>query len=230
MYLHILRNLLSAGVVFSLKFFSLIFFRTKATWLTPKENIHWEELRLAIILNHTSLYEPLFISALPNYRLWRAIKRVVVPIADVTMNRPIIGLFFKTLVPNAIAITRKRDETWDKFVAKAKENTLILIFPEGRMKRKDGLDKHGKPMSVKGGVADILELIEKGKMLIAYSGGLHHVQAPGDILPSLFKEICITFEELDIVEYKKLLSLNPSADFKSNMILDLETRMGKYCN
>ena len=33
----------------------------------------------------------------------------------------------------------------------------------------------------------ILEKLDSGKMLIAYSGGLHHVQAPGDLIPKIFK-------------------------------------------
>lgn len=222
-------QLISAAIVYSLKAFSKIFYTTEAVWLTPKDQIHWEQLRLAAVLNHTSLFEPLFISALPNYRLWRAVKRVIVPIADVTLQRPMVGAFFRVLVPGAIPITRKRDETWDYFVSRIKGDTLTVIFPEGRMKRKDGLDKHGKPMSVKGGIADILNEIDSGYMLICYSGGLHHVQAPGELLPRLFKKICITFEEVKIEDYKRLHKADGVESFKSNVMKDMDARMAKRC-
>ena len=61
-------------------------------------------------------------------------------------------------------------------------DAMVLILPEGRMKRATGLDSEGKPMTVRGGIADILETIGEGRMLLAYSGGLHHVQAPGRAL------------------------------------------------
>lgn len=204
-------------------------YRTEAQWFTPKENIQWEKLRLIVALNHTSLFEPLFISAIPNYRLWRAIRRVVVPVADVTMNRPLVGRLFKYLVPNAIPITRKRDDSWEDFISRARGDSIMFIFPEGRMKRADGLDKHGKPMTVKGGVADILSKLSDGKMLIAYSGGLHHVQAPGQKIPHIFKKIQITFEEIDIAEYKKELADEDHSAFRKKVMADLQSRMERHC-
>src|SRR4051812_46722974 len=102
-----ISRLISAAFVFSVKLMTKLFYRTEAKWLTPLDQIKWEELRLAVVLNHTSLFEFLFVSAIPNYRLWRAIKRVVVPVADVTMNRPLVGTFFKVIAPNAMPITRK---------------------------------------------------------------------------------------------------------------------------
>ena len=129
------KRLFSAFFVFGVKTASLMMYRTEAQWFTPKENIQWEKLRLIVALNHTSLFEPLFISAIPNYRLWRAIRRVVVPVADVTMNRPLVGRLFKYLVPNAIPITRKRDDSWEDFISRARGDSIMFIFPEGRMKR-----------------------------------------------------------------------------------------------
>jgi hypothetical protein len=91
------------------------------------------------------------------------------------------------------------------------------------MKRKDGLDKHGKPMTVKGGVADILEVLSSGKILIAYSGGLHHVQAPGELLPRPFQTIHIAFEQMDLMEYKQKHMANGS--FKDSVVADLQQRL-----
>lgn len=224
-----LAKVISAAFVFGIKIFSQTFYRTRAHWLTPVDKIHWEDLKLAVILNHTSLFEPLFISAIPNYRLWRAIDRVVVPVADVTLNRPLAGRFFKTLVPNAMAITRKRDDSWSHFMDRVGGNSLIVIFPEGRMKRKDGLDKHGNPMTVKGGVVDILKKIDSGKMLIVYSGGLHHVQAPGDWFPKFFQTIDIGFEQVDIPDYKASLAGSSFDEFRANVIADLQKRLDHQC-
>jgi hypothetical protein len=223
-------RIISALLIFSIKAVAKVFYKTDTVWITPKEQLDWERLRLAIVLNHTSLFEPLFVSSLPNYRIWRAITRVVVPIADVTLNRPLVGSLFRFLVPNAVAITRKRDHTWDAFVSKVQDpNSLMLIFPEGRMKRKDGLDKKGQPMSVKGGVADILSLIPEGKILIAYSGGLHHVQAPGELVPRVFKRIQIKYEQVDIKDYKELLKSIDQDEFRQKVIKDLEARMSQHC-
>lgn len=217
-------NLLSKALVFGLKGTSKVFFRSEVIWHTPKDQIDWDQIRVAVVLNHTSLFEPLFVSAIPNINLWRAVDRVVVPVADVTMNRPLVGKLFRLLAPNAITITRRRDDSWNEFMEKVKGNSLILIFPEGRMKRKDGLDKNGKPMSVKGGIAEILQKIDGGKMMIAYSGGLHHVHAPGESLPKLFRSIQIGFEQVDINDYKKQFD---GQDFRAAVIQDLEERMKK---
>ncbi|MCB0393852.1 MAG: 1-acyl-sn-glycerol-3-phosphate acyltransferase [Bdellovibrionales bacterium] len=223
-------RVVSAFFIYSLKIISRIFYRTEAIWLTPKEQIHWEELRIAAVLNHTSLFEPIFVSALPNYRICRAVIRVVVPIADVTMNRPMVGALFRLLVPNAFAITRRRDETWDRYIAKAKDpNSLMLLFPEGRMKRKDGLDKKGRPMSVKSGVADIIWEIKSGKMLVCYSGGLHHVQAPGELIPRIFKKIRISFQEIDIADYIQQSSAKDVEAFREFVVADLESKMKLHC-
>lgn len=223
-------NTFSTFLVFLVKFISKAFYRTRVEWITPKEEIKWDQIRLVAVLNHTSLFEPLFISAIPNLQLLRATKRLVVPVADVTMNRPFVGRIFRLLAPNAVPITRKRDDSWTQFMGKTAGNSLILIFPEGRMKRKDGLDKYGNPMSVKGGVADILENMDSGKMVIAYSGGLHHVQSPGELVPRPFKSIQLGIEQIDIAEYKVRIQKEGGSDFRHAVIHDLEKRMKVHCH
>lgn len=69
------------------------------------------------------------------------------------------------------------------------------------MMRVNGLDKHGHPLTLKGGVAEILEKVGKGKMLLAYSGGLHHVLPPGSKVVRPFKKLKLRLEVLDIGEY-----------------------------
>lgn len=91
--------------------------------------------------------------------------------------------------PGITSITRKRDESWDEFMYSLSDDSVVVIAPEGRMMRKNGLDLDGNKMTVKAGVVDILSGLNKGQMVIAYSGGLHHVQIPGEGLPKLFKTL-----------------------------------------
>ena len=51
-----------------------------------------------------------------------------------------------------MTITRKRDESWNRFLDSFDDDAVIMMTPEGRMKRPSGLDKHGDPMTVRGGV------------------------------------------------------------------------------
>jgi len=67
-------------------------------------------------------------------------------------------------------------------------------------------------------------------MLLAYSGGLHHVQAPGQHLPRLFKTLRMNLEEVDIPTYRD--SLNHHSDpqeFKHLVKLDLAARRDRHC-
>lgn len=220
-----ISHVFSFSIVLLIRSFSKLFYRIEVSWITPKDQIEWENLRVLTMLNHTSLFEPLYVSAVSPYRLWRAVRRTVIPIADVTMKRPVVGFFFRLIIPNIVSITRKRDDTWSEFLSKIGGDSLVAIFPEGRMMRAGGLDKHGKPMTVKGGISDILTTIDSGKMLIAYSGGLHHVQAPGQTIPKVFKTIRVAFEQVDISEYKLNVTKAGSEDIKSAIVQDLETRM-----
>jgi hypothetical protein len=80
-------------------------------------------------------------------------------------------------------------------------------------------------MSIRGGVADILEAIPEGRLLFAYSAGLHHIQVPGQKLPKLFRRLEVTFENLDIAEYKRELASGAGdSSFKQAMKLDMERR------
>ena len=87
---------------------------------------------------------------------------MVAPAADKTLNRPIVGLFWKIMAPGLISITRKRDQSWFKFLKAIENRSVILIAPEGRMKRSSGLDSTGKPMSIRSGIAEIINEINEG--------------------------------------------------------------------
>ena len=96
------------------------------------------------------------------------------------------------------------------------------------MKRDTGLDSNGKPMTVRSGVAEIISEIQEGNILIAYSGGLHHVQHPGELIPRLFKTIHLNLEKIDILDYKKQFN-SDGIQFRKDIVADLENRLVQNC-
>jgi hypothetical protein len=151
-----------------------------------------------------------------------------VPAASKTTDRPLVGLVFKFVAHHVIAITRQRDDTWFQVLRTIDPDSMVVIAPEGRMKRETGLDLHGNPMTVRGGVADILQAIGSGRMLIAYSGGLHHVQIPGKV-PRIFKTVRLRVENLEIADYvNEMLARGGEEAFKKTVIRDLEERRDRY--
>ena len=205
-----LTSFLFMGLV---KVLSYLFYRGERVWLSREQEEGMKDVRLMVLLNHTSLFEPLFIRFAPWHWVWMLAQKLVVPGADITMKRPMTGRLLKALMPGCIPITRKNDHSWLHFLSHVRSDAITCILPEGRMKRRNGKDKFGKPMSVRGGVADILACLDEGKILFVYSGGLHHVQAPGDRWPSLFKTIKANLELVDVAEYKRQL-----LDKKQNLV------------
>jgi len=100
------------------------------------------------------------------------------------------------------------------------------------MKRATGLDSEGRTMSVRGGIADILDSVGEGRMLIAYSGGLHHVQVPGQRFPRLFQTIRMRLEVVEIGEYRRAMMERGGGTpegSKAAVIADLEHRRDTFC-
>lgn len=210
----------------TVKLLCSVLFRYNVNWLSQAQWSDFQNVRLIILLNHTSLYEPLFIGAVPVKVLWRLSGELLAPGADITLNdRPIVGKLYHALFPGLIPITRKKDDSWQQFLDKVSEDSLVAILPEGRMMRRTGLDKFGKPMTVRGGVADILQQKQTGSILFVYSGGLHHVHAPGDRFPSPFRQIDANAEILSIEEYKNSLPIHPDRDFRDEVVSDLQRRL-----
>jgi hypothetical protein len=221
----LLQRIVNFMALASIKLFARTFYRVHNHWLHTHTDDPWKDVRLIALLNHTSLFEPLLLGAAPWRMLWRIAGRIIAPGADVTMDRPIAGRLLKYVAPKMVPISRERDETWDNFLRTISADSVVIIAPEGRMKRPNGLDKNGQPMSVKGGVADILQMLGHGKMVLVYSGGLHHVQVPGQGLPHLFKHIEMQCEKLDISWYVQQMQARTEVDFHRAVIQDLEARM-----
>lgn len=223
-----LRSALVFSLLVCLKHLSRFFYRHDFAFVGETPADPWANLRLVVFLNHTSLFEPVFLGAVPNRFIWRLAAHGVVPAADKTTDRPLVGLIFKFVAHHVIAITRQRDDTWFQVLSKIDPDSMVVIAPEGRMKRANGLDLHGNPMTVRGGIADILHAVKAGRMLIAYSGGLHHVQVPGRV-PRIFKTVRLRVENVDIAEYiAEMLRRGGEEQFKRTVIKDLEWRRDHY--
>ncbi len=227
-----MKSLLSYLTLLLIKYVSQLLYRFEIGWPKGDARIRWNKVKLIIFLNHTSLFEFLYLGFLPNHFLRTLSKRMVAPAADKTLNRPIVGFFFKLFSPGMMPITRKRDNSWEQFLDSIYEDSIIIIAPEGRMKRKNGLDLEGKKMNVKPGVVDILKGLNKGQVIFAYSGGLHHIQIPGEGMPKIFKTIKMNIDTADIADYKASFSEPVGSDAWKKQVLDdlqwrLETKVPK---
>lgn len=189
----------------------------------------WHKPRVVALLNHTSLWEPIFVGIVPGSFIWRLARHGVLPAAEKTINRPIVGILFRFVAHQVIAISRLRDHTWYTVLQKIDPDSMVLILPEGRMKRANGLDSAGNPMTVRGGIFDVLDAIGEGRMIVAYSGGLHHVQIPGQTIPRLFRKVRINLEVLDIKSYLDAHRADDYEQFKRNIRMDLERRRDENC-
>ena len=224
----LVRSAIVFTILFTLKILSRLFYRHEWAFVGEVLPDPWKRLRLVVFLNHTSLFEPLFLAVPPSSFIWRLAAHGVVPAADKTTDRPLVGMIFRFIAHQVIPITRQRDDSWTQVLSTIEPGSMVAIAPEGRMKRANGLDLHGKPMTVRGGIADILLAMKEGRMLIAYSGGLHHVQVPGHI-PNVFKTVRLHVEVLEIDDYIRERMADGEENFKRNVIQDLERRRELYC-
>jgi hypothetical protein len=209
----------------------LLFFRFDAAWLERGPGDPWSRVRIIAILNHTSLFEPVLLAIVPIRFLWSLARNAVVPIASKTMDRRGAGLAFRFAGRRVIAVSRKPDLSWDEVLRHCcAGGSITVIFPEGRMLRRTGLDSEGKPMTIRGGIAEVIAAVDSGRMLLAYSGGLHHVAPPGQRIPRLFKRISLRLENVQIEEYRESMGgLADRSAFRKRVIEDLTWRRDTYC-
>ncbi|HXU44096.1 MAG TPA: hypothetical protein VN783_01115 [Thermoanaerobaculia bacterium] len=227
-----LRDLFVFSLLLLLKVVTRLFYRVRMEWVGTPAPDPWRHIRLVAILNHTSLFEPLYVGGAPNHFLWRLARHGVIPIAKKTSDRKLVGRFFGLIAKHVVPITRARDESWKQVLASIDPDAMVGILPEGRMKRATGLDSEGRPMTVRGGIADLLDSIGEGRLLLAYSGGLHHVQVPGQRFPRLWKTIRMRLELLEIDAYRREMMERGGGTpegFKAAVIADLERRRDELC-
>jgi 1-acyl-sn-glycerol-3-phosphate acyltransferase len=225
----VLRALFVFCLLMTLRVVARFFYRFHVRWIGEVPAKPWADLRLIAVMNHTSLYEVLWAGAVPPRLLWQQARHGVLPVAEKTARRFGVGIFFRLLARKVLVVTRQPDMTWQAMLDAVSPRSLVVIAPEGRMKRANGLDSDGKPITVRGGIADILAGMEHGRMLIAYSGGLHHVQVPGELLPVPFRNLRMGFESVDIPTYKASLQGQGNGSFKAAVIEDLTWRRDAYC-
>ena len=170
-------------------------------------DVEWKDVNLVFLLNHTSLFEMVYTGILPVRFLWQLSGKLVYPVADITFDKLILGNMLKVLAPTVVRLTRKKDESWTYFLSQITDDSIVIFLPEGRMKRPNGLDKLGNPMTMKGGACEVLKRFEHSKLLIVYSGGLHHVMPPGKHIPRLFKRVKVAMEVIDVKTYCQRFAL-----------------------
>lgn len=225
-----MKALLTYSVLVSIKFLTRLFYRVEMKWLGNPPADKWEHIRLVVFLHHTSLFEPVFLGGVPNSFLKRVAQHGVIPAAEKTICRPLVGKLFRLIAAHVISISRERDHTWFQVLQKIDPDSMVIILPEGRMMRKNGLDSNGQPMTVRGGIADILDAMQSGRMLIAYSGGLHHIQAPGEHVPRIFTKARMNLEILEMADYiEDVTQQYPGEELKKAVRADLEHRRERNC-
>lgn len=214
--------------------FARLFYRFDLKWIGwPRlgaEDV--DRLRIIALLNHTSLYEAVFIALAPVRLLWRLSRGGVVPVAHETMRQLAAGAFFRLVADRVVPVSRKRDSTWEEVLRSAtRDDAISVVCPEGRMLRTTGFDKNGEPMRIRSGIADMIRAAESGGMLLVYSGGLHHVVAPGQTWPRLFRRIRVRLEYVDIEQFRsRMASLaHDEAAFRTRVVQDLTRRRNAFC-
>ena len=80
----IFRSILVFTMLTLLKYASKVFYRHDFAFIGPTPQDPWADIRLVAFLNHTSLFEPVFLGAVPARFIWRLAAHGVVPAADKT--------------------------------------------------------------------------------------------------------------------------------------------------
>lgn len=217
-------SLPSYSALLAVKYASRALYDIRQEWVGDVPEDPWHRVRLIAVLHHTSLAEGIYLAVVPNRVLAKMARHAVVPVAKETMERGLEGRIFKLLLPNTVPITRRRDQSWTRVLSEIDDpDSMVALFPEGRMMRTDGRDKTGQVMTVKPGIAEVLRSIRDGRMILAYSGGLHHVFRPGASRPRFFQSLHVRIESLDIASYIDARMHEPPS-FADAVVRDLTHR------
>lgn len=214
----------SYSALLGVKYASRALYDIREEWVGDVPADPWHGVRLIAILHHTSLAEGVYLAVVPNRVLKKMAEHAVLPVAQETMDKALEGRIFRLLIPNAVPITRRRDQSWTRVLSEIDDpDSMVTMFPEGRMMRPDGRDKKGSPMTVKPGIAEVLRSLRTGRMILAYSGGLHHVFRPGAGRPRFFKSLHVRIESIDIASYVEERAAEGGA-FPAAVVRDLTRR------
>ena len=72
-------------------------YRTRVSWVGDVPPQRWRGIRVVCLLHHTSLFEWLYLLGVPYSFLWRVAQHGVVPAAEKTLQRPVVGFFFRSI-------------------------------------------------------------------------------------------------------------------------------------
>jgi len=134
----LMRENLVYGLLRSVKTLSRCFYRFDISWIGQPAGHSWDDIRLVAFLNHTSLFEPLFVGWFPNEFLKRIATKGLMPVADKALQRPVMGYFFNLVAGNVVPISRMKDRTWLHLLNQVHSDSMVIIMPEGRMMRRRG--------------------------------------------------------------------------------------------
>ncbi|WP_163934191.1 1-acyl-sn-glycerol-3-phosphate acyltransferase [Paraferrimonas sp. SM1919] len=192
----------------------------------PGKEINFDNnTHLAVFLNHSSFIEVILAGILPNRALKQLAQKLIIPIAAETATRP-IGKLIRLIGPKILPISRRRDHSWHGFMNAIEEQDIMIFFPEGRMARRGGVDKHGKPMTMRRGIYDVLQAFKGKNMLLYYSGGFRHILPRGKYWPKFFKKSYGKVEIINVDEY--LAKFESYKDSAQAICEDLLTRKQNY--
>lgn len=202
---------------------------TTGKWVSTPPDRDWKKVRLILILNHTSLVEFIYATVMPTPFLWQMAKRLIFPVADSSLRKP-QGKMLKLFAPRIASLSRKRDHTWQAFLDQLATDPILIFMPEGRMRRPDGMDKNGEPMTVRSGIVDLLPMFSGSDMVIAYSGGLHHVMAPGQAFPRPFRKLAVNLEAIAVDDYLAgFAGIEDETHRREAICKDLDRRRDQHC-
>lgn len=217
------------SLLYVLRRINHLFYTFEEQWVGEVPKKPWtSDYRLVAIINHTSLFEFLYAGLPPDRFMLQMARYGVIPVASKTIDRPLVGKFWRIIAANVVSISRERDHTWSQVLESVDSNSMVVIAPEGRMKRANGLDAFGRPLRIRSGIAELLEALGEGKMLLAYSQGLHHVQIPGQHFPHLFRTLRMRLEEVDIAPYLESMRTR-GGELREAIVADLTARRDRYC-
>ena len=94
-------------------------------------------------------------------------------------------------------------------------------------KNKDAvIGYHFTKIEIKTGITDVLIGLNEGQMILAYSGGLHHVHVPGEKGYRFFKTLKMNLETFSIDEYKKSFGEPVGTEaWRKKVVDDLQHRL-----
>lgn len=201
-------NYLTIGFGGVIIFFSWILvkilYRCSWTWIGKNSDRGFQDMKALFLMNHTSYADHMIFVLVPINVIYKMFWNARIAVAQHQVKN-FKGLL-QYLENNIVPLSRQRDDSWNNYLSNANAKSIFVMYPEGTRMSPEGLDKNGKKVRVKGGVADILELLPDGDIVILYLDGFYEILGAGMKFPKLFKKVRVTAEVVDIAALKHELA------------------------